>query len=153
MSDFIIAIHGGAENKGRDEIGPEKDAAYRKALENALQTGWEILSEGGAAVDAVEAAVKCLENCYLFNAGKGGAFNEEKGNTFDAAIMDGQTLKAGAVASIRNVKNPIYLAKKVLQESEHILLVAEGAEAFALQWAVRAGAQSLLPMKPNIISQ
>ena len=130
MSDFIIAIHGGAENKNHDEIGPEKDAAYRKGLENALQAGWEILNDGGAALDAVEAAVRSLENCYLFNAGKGGAFDEEKGNSFDASIMDGNTLKAGAVAAVKNVKNPISLAKKVMEKSEHCLLVAEGAEEF-----------------------
>lgn len=131
MSDFIIAIHGGAENKGRDEIGPEKDAAYRKGLENALQAGWEILNEGGTALDAVEAAVKSMENCYLFNAGKGGAFDEEKNNAFDAAIMDGQTLEVGGIATVTNIKNPICLAKKVLKESEHVLLAAEGAQEFA----------------------
>ena len=131
MSDFIIAIHGGAENKGRDEIGPEKDAAYRKGLGTALQAGWEILNEGGTALDAVEAAVKSMEDCYLFNSGKGGAFDEVKGNAFDAALMDGNTLEAGAVAAVKNVKNPICLAKKVLKESEHTLMVAEGAEEFA----------------------
>lgn len=131
MSDYIIAIHGGAENKGHDEISTEKDAAYRKGLETALQAGWEILHGGGTALDAVEAAVRSLENCYLFNAGKGGAFDEEKGIAFDASIMAGQTLKLGAVAAVKNVKNPISLARKVLEESEHTLLVAEGAEEFA----------------------
>ncbi len=131
MSEFIIAIHGGAENKGRDEIGAEKDAAYRKGLERALTAGWEILNEGGTAVDAVEAAVRSMEDCYLFNAGKGGAYNELKDNTFDAAIMDGNTLEAGAVAAVRKVKNPVSLAKLVKTQSEHILMVADGAEEFA----------------------
>ncbi|MFC5270450.1 isoaspartyl peptidase/L-asparaginase [Adhaeribacter terreus] len=131
MSDFVIVVHGGAENKGRDEITPEKEAAFRNGIEKALQAGHEILETGGTAVDAVEAAVRCLENSYLFNAGKGGAFDEEKGIAFDASIMDGNSLKLGAVAAVKNVKNPISLAKTVKDRSEHCLLVAEGAEKFA----------------------
>lgn len=109
----------------------EKEAAYRKGIESALQAGWEILNEGGTALDAVEAAVKIMEDGYLFNAGKGGAFDELKGITFDAALMDGNTLKAGAVAGIRNVKNPIGLARLVKEGSEHVFMVGEGAEEFA----------------------
>jgi beta-aspartyl-peptidase (threonine type) len=131
MSDFIIVVHGGAENKDRSEIGPEKEAAYRKGIENALQAGWEILNDGGTAVDAVEAAVRVMEDSYLFNAGKGAAFNEQKGIAFDASIMDGNTLESGAVANVKYVKNPITLAKKIKDESEHCLLAAEGAEEFA----------------------
>ncbi|MBK0404781.1 isoaspartyl peptidase/L-asparaginase [Adhaeribacter sp. BT258] len=130
MSDYIIVVHGGAENKGRDEISPEKEAAYRAGIEKAMEAGWEILNANGSALDAVEAAVKCLEDVYLFNAGKGGAFDEEKGITFDAAIMDGNTLKAGAVAAVENIKNPIKLARKIHDESEHTFLAGDGAREF-----------------------
>src|SRR3712207_1082664 len=133
MKDFVIVIHGGAENKTRKDIGPEMEAAYRRGLEEALLTGWTILNDGGAAVDAVEAAVKVMENNYLFNAGKGGAFTEKYKNEFDASIMCGQTLKAGAVAGVRRVKNPITLAKTIKDKSKHVLLTGDGAEEFALE--------------------
>ena len=131
MSDYIIVVHGGAENKDRDEITSEKEAAYRAGIEKALEAGWEILHAAGSALDAVEAAVISLENGYLFNAGKGGAFDEQKNITFDAALMDGNTLKAGAVAYVPNVKNPISLARKIHDESEHTFLVGDGAKEFA----------------------
>ncbi|KAA9345881.1 isoaspartyl peptidase/L-asparaginase family protein [Adhaeribacter soli] len=131
MSDFIIVVHGGAENKDRSEIGMEQDAAYRKGIDKALQAGWEILNEGGTAVDAVEAAVRTMEDNYLFNAGKGGAFSDEHENTFDAAIMDGNTLKCGAVGDVKKVKNPITLARLIKDKSDHVFLVADGALEFA----------------------
>ena len=131
MSDFIIVVHGGAENKDRSEIGLEKEAAYRKGIENSLQAGWEILNNDGTAVEAVEAAVRVMENNYLFNAGKGGAYDQEQHIAFDAAIMDGNTLKCGAVGHVKNVKNPITLARIIKEESEHCLLVDSGAKQFA----------------------
>jgi beta-aspartyl-peptidase (threonine type) len=133
MSDFVIVIHGGAENKTRQDIGLDMEAAYRRGLEEALLAGWEILNNGGTAVDAVEAAVKTMENNYLFNAGKGGAYTEKYKNEFDASIMCGQTLKAGAVAGVQRVKNPISLAKTVKDKSKHVFLTGEGAEEFALE--------------------
>lgn len=131
MSDFIIVVHGGAENKDRSEIGMEQDAAYRKGIDKAVQAGWEILNQGGTAVDAVEAAVRTMEDNYLFNAGKGGAFSEDHENTFDAAIMDGNTLKCGAVGAVKKVKNPITLARLIKDKSEHVFMVGEGALEFA----------------------
>ncbi|RDC64554.1 isoaspartyl peptidase/L-asparaginase family protein [Adhaeribacter pallidiroseus] len=133
MKDFVIVIHGGAENKTRRDIGSDLEAAYRRGLEEALLVGWEILNSGGAAIDAVEAAVRTMENNYIFNAGKGGAYTEKYKNEFDASIMCGQTLKAGAVAGVQRVKNPINLAKTILDKSKHVLLTGEGAEEFALE--------------------
>lgn len=130
-SDFVIVVHGGAEDKTREDIGPEKEAGYRKGLDDAIQAGWEILNNGGSAVAAVEAAVKQLENNALFNAGKGGALTIEGKHEFDAAIMDGKTLQAGSVAGVTNVKNPISLARTIMETSEHVLLSGEGAKAFA----------------------
>jgi beta-aspartyl-peptidase (threonine type) len=131
MSDFIIVVHGGAENKSRSEIGMEKEAAYRRGIEKAVQAGWEILNQGGTSVDAVEAAVRTMEDSYLFNAGKGGAYSEEHENRFDAAIMDGNTLKCGAVGNVKNVKNPITLAKLIKDKTDHVFLVGDGALEFA----------------------
>jgi beta-aspartyl-peptidase (threonine type) len=133
MRDFVIVIHGGAENKTRQEIGSDMEAAYRRGLEEALLAGWEILNSGGAAVDAVEAAVRTMENNYLFNAGKGGAYTEKYKIEFDASIMCGETLKAGAVAGVQRIKNPITLAKTIKDKSKHVLLTGEGAEEFALE--------------------
>ena len=133
MKDFVIVIHGGAENKTRQDIGPDMEAGYRRGLEEALLAGWSILNEGGNAVDAVEAAVKVMENNYLFNAGKGGAYTEKYKIEFDAAIMCGETLQAGAVAGVQRVKNPITLAKTIKDNSKHVLLTGEGAEEFALE--------------------
>ncbi len=136
MKDFVLVIHGGAENKTRQEIGPDMEAAYRRGLEDALQAGTDILSQGGTAIEAVEAAVRSMENNYLFNAGKGGAFTHNYKNEFDAAIMCGKTLQAGSVAGVQKVKNPITLARTVLEKSKHVLLTGEGAEQFAVEQKV-----------------
>lgn len=130
MSRYGIVIHGGAENKDKEEIG-EQEEAFRQGIEQALKAGWEILHAGGTAVEAVEAAVRSMEDNYLFNAANGGAYSEEKEITCDAAIMDGHTLKAGAVAYVSNVKNPVSLARAVMEKSAHVLLVGEGARKFA----------------------
>jgi L-asparaginase / beta-aspartyl-peptidase len=136
-----IAIHGGAENKTRKEISEAKQAAYEQGLENALIAGWRILNEGGTAIDAVEAAVKSMENNKLFNAARGGALAQDESIEFDAAIMDGKTMKAGAVATVKHVKHPITLAKTIMQKSKHVLLCATGAEEFAREYE--------LEMKPD----
>jgi beta-aspartyl-peptidase (threonine type) len=128
---WVIAIHGGAENKSRAEIGDAKQAAYEQGLENALMAGWHILKDGGSAVDAVEAAVRSMENNQLFNAGKGGSLSQDQSNEFDASIMDGKTMQAGAVAGVKHVKNPITLAKTIMQKSPHVMLSGIGAEEFA----------------------
>ena len=134
---IALAIHGGAGTILRSEMTAELEKEYRSGLENALRTGWKILAESkGSALGAVEAAVVELENFPLFNAGRGSVFTHEGKNEMDAAIMDGKTLKAGAVAFLRNVKNPIRLARLVMQRTEHILLAGEGANEFAREMKV-----------------
>jgi beta-aspartyl-peptidase (threonine type) len=110
---------------------PELEMEYRSGLENALRSGWGILENGGSSLDAVEAAVVSLEDCPLFNAGRGSVFTHEGKIEMDAAIMDGSHLKAGAVAFVRNVKNPVKLARLVMERSEHVLLAGDGADMFA----------------------
>lgn len=128
---FGIAIHGGAGAILKSRITPEQDARYRQRLLEALERGYAILERGGASLDAVQAVVEALEDDSLFNAGKGAVFNSEGDVELDASIMDGSTLNAGAVAALRHVKNPIRLARAVMERSEHVFLVGEGAEAFA----------------------
>lgn len=115
---------------------PELELQYRGGLQAALSSGWEILERGGTALDAAEAAVVSLENFPLFNAGRGSVFTSEGKNEMDAAIMDGRTLKAGAVAFVRNIKNPINLARLVMERTEHVLLAGDGANLFAKQLGV-----------------
>ncbi len=110
---------------------PELEAAYRKGLDNALNAGTLVLSQGGSAVDAVEAAVASLEDFPLFNAGKGAVFNHIGKHEMDAAIMDGSNLAAGAVSGVGNIKNPVKAAREVMDKSGHVMLVGAGAEAFA----------------------
>ncbi len=126
-----IAIHGGAGTILRSQMTPELEREYRSGLEDALKAGWLILERGGSSLDAVEAAVMSLEDCPLFNAGRGSVFTHEGKNEMDASIMDGKTLGAGAVAFIRGVKNPIRLARLVMERSEHVFLGGDGAVAFA----------------------
>lgn len=128
---FTLVVHGGALNKDKKDIPDEKEKAYRQGIEAALEAGWNILKEGGGALDAVEAAVRQLEDNPLFNAGKGAALSREGIVECDAAIMDGKTMKAGAVTCVRNVKNPVMLARKVMEKSKHVFLCSEGAEDFA----------------------
>ena len=136
MKKISLAIHGGAGTILRSEMTAELEKEYRGGLQSALQTGWEILQSGGNAVDAVEASVIDLENNVLFNAGKGAVFTHEGKNELDAAIMDGRTLKAGAAAFVRNIKNPVTLARLIMEKSEHILLAGAGANEFAREMKV-----------------
>jgi beta-aspartyl-peptidase (threonine type) len=126
-----IAIHGGAGTIERSKMTPEKEREYRAALERALTAGYQILKRGGSSLDATEAAVRVLEDDPHFNAGKGSVFTSAGTNEMDASIMDGKTLKAGAVASVKHVKNPIGLARLVMEKSPHVMLDCAGAEAFA----------------------
>lgn len=128
---FSIAIHGGAGTISRQNMMPKVEHSYRQALANAIQAGVTILAASGTALDAVEAAVKSLEDCPLFNAGRGSVFTHSGKHELDAAIMCGRHLQAGAVASVTGVRNPIGLAKAVMEQSEHVLLCGEGAEKFA----------------------
>jgi beta-aspartyl-peptidase (threonine type) len=126
-----IAVHGGAGTIERSKITPEKEREYRAGLERALRAGYEILKRGGSSLDATEAAVCVLEDDPHFNAGRGSVFTSAGTNEMDAAIMDGKTLAAGAVAVLKHVKNPIRLARLVMEKSGHVMMDGEGAEAFA----------------------
>ncbi|MCX6275463.1 MAG: isoaspartyl peptidase/L-asparaginase [Bacteroidetes bacterium] len=131
MKNFTIAIHGGAGTILKSSMTIEKENAYNSALQEALETGFQILAKGRSALDAVEAAVISLENCPLFNAGKGAVFTHDGKHEMDASIMEGKHLNAGAVAGLKNVKNPVGLARLVMEKSEHVLMSGAGAEDFA----------------------
>src|SRR2546423_13127978 len=131
-----LVVHGGAGTMERGKMTPEREREYRAGIENALRTGWDILQRGGSSLDATEAAVRTFEDDPLFNAGKGSVFSAAGINEMDAAIMDGKTLKAGAVADVRHIKNPIGLARLVMEKSPHILISGQGAENFAKEHGV-----------------
>lgn len=126
-----IAIHGGAGTILRAEMSAEKEQAYLFALQEALDTGYTVLEKNGSALDAVEQAVIVLENCPLFNSAKGSVFNALGKHEMDASIMDGKTTLAGAVSGVHNIKNPVALARQVMLQTEHVLLIGEGAMDFA----------------------
>ena len=129
--NFGIAIHGGAGTILRTSMTAEKEKQYTDALEQALHVGYAVLQKGGSALDAVETAVVNLEDCPLFNAGKGAVFNSNGAHEMDASIMSGNDLSAGAVSLIKNVRNPVSLARAVMEKSAHVFLCGEGAEVFA----------------------
>ena len=128
---FAIAVHGGAGSLKTMNLSPEQEKAYKDTLALALQAGYNILKNGGTSVDAVQATINVLENSPLFNAGRGSVLTHKGTVEMDAAIMDGNTLKAGAVAGVRTIKNPISAARKILDSSKFILLSGKGAEEFA----------------------
>lgn len=132
MNRTAIAIHGGAGTITQASLTAEQDKAYRAALKEAVEAGHEILAKGGTALEAVTLAVVCLENSPLFNAGKGSVFTKEGKHEMDAAIMEGNKLEAGAVAGVQSIKNPVLLAKAVMEYSDHVMLSGHGAEEFAL---------------------
>lgn len=133
MSTISLALHGGAGTISKSAMSPEKEIAYRAALQLALTTGYTLLEKGASAMDAVEATVRILEDSPLFNAGKGAVFTNNEKHEMDASIMDGKNLEAGAVAGVSSVKNPIGLARLILEKSGHVLLVGNGALEFAKQ--------------------
>lgn len=134
---YSLAIHGGAGTILKEEMTPELEKQYRQGLKQALEAGFSILENGGSAVAAVKAAVIELEDNPLFNAGKGAVFTKDGINEQDAAIMDGKTLEAGAIAAVRNVRNPVELAEHVMLHSEHVFLSGEGAKDFAIKQGVK----------------
>ncbi len=128
---YTISIHGGAGTILRTELSPEKEEAYTNGLKMALQGGEDVLAAGGTALDAVTVAVSLLEDNPLFNAGKGSVFTNSGRHEMDASIMEGKALRAGAVAGITGVKNPVQLARLVMENTEHVLLSGAGAEELA----------------------
>lgn len=129
---WAIAIHGGAGVIERKDLTPETEAAYRAAMARAVATGTAVLDKGGSSMDAVEAVIREFEDDPLFNAGRGAVFTAEGTNSLDSAIMDGATLKAGAVAGVTRTRHPISLARAVMEKSKHVMLVGAGADAFSV---------------------
>lgn len=130
-SRWTIAIHGGAGVIERGQLTPERDAEYRAALTAAIEAGSEVLRNGGSSLDAIQASIELMEDNPLFNAGRGAVFTAEGTNSLDAAVMDGETLSAGAVAGVSRTRHPIALARAVMEQSGHVMLAGEGADAFA----------------------
>ena len=135
--NFAMVIHGGAGTILRQSMTPEMEKAYIDTLTIALRTGYQILARGGSSLDAVEATIRVMEDSPLFNAGKGAVFTSEGTNELDASIMDGRTLGAGAVAALQHVRNPISLARLVMEKSPHVMMVGSGAEEFAKSQGVK----------------
>lgn len=130
---YGFVIHGGAGTIARSKMTPELEKEYRVKLEEALMAGFKILEAGGTSLDAIEVAIRIMEDSPLFNAGKGAVFTAEGTNELDASIMDGKTKMAGAVAGVKHIKNPIVLARMVMEKSPHVMMAGEGAETFAKQ--------------------
>jgi beta-aspartyl-peptidase (threonine type) len=128
---ITLVIHGGAGTILKENMTPELEKAYHEKMQEALLVGFKILNEGGKSIDAVTEVIKILEDSPLFNAGKGAVFNSEGKNELDASIMDGNNLKAGSCASVMTVRNPITLARKIMENSPHVMLIGRGAEKFA----------------------
>lgn len=128
---FAIAIHGGAGTILRELMTAEKEKMYTTALQDCLNTGLQILKAGGTSLDAVTASIIELENCPLFNAGRGSVFTNDGKHEMDASVMNGATMECGAVAGVAGIKNPIALARNVMEKTEHVLLCGTGAEKFA----------------------
>lgn len=137
MSTYTLVIHGGAGTILKEDMTPELEQAYLQGLADGLNAGYAVLEEGGTAVNAVKAAVVALEDNVLFNAGRGSVFTKKGLQEMDAAIMDGSNQKAGAVAGVRNVRNPIELAMEVMLHSEHVFLSGKGANDFAIRQGLK----------------
>ena len=128
---WAIVVHGGAGVIERADLSPDQEAAYRSALTRVTEAGGKVLADGGSALDAIEVAIHLLEDDPLFNAGRGAVFTAEGRNELDASIMDGATLKAGAVAGVTRTRHPISLARAVMEKSPHVMLMGEGADTFS----------------------
>lgn len=137
---YALALHGGAGTIARASLSPADEQQYRAALEDALTIGYDLLRDGAAALDAVEATVRSLEDCPLFNAGRGAVFTHEGHHEMDAALMAGHTRLAGAVTGVRQVQNPIRAARLVMEKTEHVLLGYPGADELAREYG--------LPLQP-----
>jgi beta-aspartyl-peptidase (threonine type) len=134
--EFSIIIHGGAGYITKENLSPEKEAEYQEKLEEAIRVGYTILKNGGTSLDAVQKTINILEDSPLFNAGRGAVFTYAGDNEHDASIMDGKTLNAGASAGTKTIKNPINLARAVMEKSPHVMLSGSGAEEFAKEQGI-----------------
>lgn len=141
----VLAIHGGAGTLSRAHISPEQELAYHAALQAVLRAGQAVLEQGGSAMDAVCVAVQGLEDCPLFNAGRGAVFTADATHELDAAVMEGSTLAAGAVAGVTRVRNPVLAARAVMQDGQHVLMIGSGAERLA-------GSAGLALVEPDYFS-
>lgn len=141
MSGPVLAIHVGCGVPPRGSLTDAQERHARDGLKGALRAGWAVLDKGGAALDAVEAAVIALEEHTAFNAGRGAVFNADEKHEMDAAIMDGRDLRAGAVGGVARIRNPVRAARAVMERTDHVLLIGEGAEALAS----RAGLELVAP--------
>lgn len=137
MENFTLAIHGGAGTILKEDMTFELEQAYLEGLKQALHAGFAVLHEGGTSVNAVKAALIVLEDNILFNAGRGSVFTKKGLHEMDAAIMDGSDLSAGAVAGVRNVRNPIELAAEIMRNSNHVFLSGKGANDFAIKQGIK----------------
>ncbi|MCR5889852.1 isoaspartyl peptidase/L-asparaginase [Hymenobacter sp. J193] len=133
---IALALHGGAGTISPALMTPEKEQAYQQALREATEIGYAVLARGGSALDAVELAVRSLEDCPLFNAGRGAVFTHEGHHEMDAALMDGRNRAAGAVAGVRTVQNPIRAARLVMEKTDHVLLAYPGADELAREYGL-----------------
>lgn len=130
-NEFAIIIHGGAGTIKKENMSPEREKAYMEKLEESVRAGYKVLEKGGSSIDAVIKSIKIMEDSPLFNAGKGSVFTHHETNEMDASIMKGNDLNAGAVAGVKNVKNPIELARKIMEDSPHVMLSGDGASVFS----------------------
>jgi beta-aspartyl-peptidase (threonine type) len=138
MSKYTLVLHGGAGTILRKNMTPDKEAMYRKGLDDALETGYALLAKGGSAMDAIRAAVVSLEDNVLFNAGRGSVFAKDGSQEMDASIMDGKTLMAGAVSAVKNIRNPVELAYEIMTRSPHVMLIGQGASDFATEIGMKS---------------
>lgn len=137
MRSYSIAIHGGAGTITKDSLTKELEAAYRDGLQQALDVGFHALQTGKSSIEAIRLSIMALEDNILFNAGKGAVFTNKEEHELDAAIMKGDTLEAGAVTGVKNIKNPILLAEQIMLHSGHVMLGGEGALEFAEQFGIK----------------
>src|SRR5215218_570468 len=141
-SPCVVVVHGGAGTLSRAALAAPHDAPYHAALREALEAAYEVLSSGGSSLDAVTEAVVRLEDCSLFNAGHGAAFNSDGKHELDAAVMEGAAMFAGAVSAARHVRNPVRLARAIMERSAHVLLTGPEADSFAASHGVELVPQS-----------
>lgn len=133
---LAIVIHGGAGTIKKENMTPEQEKAYKEKLQEALDTGYAILEQGGSALDAVQKTINVMEDSPLFNSGKGAVYNSAGEHELDASIMDGKTLNCGAVAGVKHIKNPINAARIVMDSTRHVMMTGQGAEDFVLKYGV-----------------